>query len=75
MDSKASGKSRCACDGCKKKIGIVEKITNVCSCGLTFCSTHKPADMHKCKFDYHARTSTILSTTLTKVVASKVESF
>jgi hypothetical protein len=77
MDAKTEKKNKhkCAFDGCDKKLDLVTRITNKCNCEKTFCSAHKPSSSHGCTFDYRAVSSKLLEETLTKVVASKVESF
>lgn len=78
MESKTSTKSTkkiCAFEGCKKKLDLVTCITGKCNCGGTFCSAHNPSSAHACTFDYRTASSKHLETTLTKVVASKLESF
>ena len=52
----ASQKSRkankCPHPECKKKI----KITDFkCKCNKTFCSKHRPPEMHDCDYDYKCK--------------------
>uniref|UniRef100_A0A453M167 AN1-type domain-containing protein n=1 Tax=Aegilops tauschii subsp. strangulata TaxID=200361 RepID=A0A453M167_AEGTS len=37
------------CLSCRKKVGLTGF---KCRCGDTFCSMHRYADAHDCKFDY-----------------------
>eukprot|EP00941_MAST-03F_sp_MAST-3F-sp1_P005203 g5203.t1 len=49
---KKKKKNRCAHEGCKKKLTLVEKSVGKCRCGLIFCSQHRYASAHNCTFDY-----------------------
>lgn len=71
-DKSTTTVSKCMYTGCKKKIGVLERITGICNCGKTFCVSHKSDTMHGCTFDYKTRDLTTLASTLTKVVAEKV---
>lgn len=59
------------CVMCKKKVPLA---TYPCRCGSLCCALHKPDDAHNCSFDYKAQNISHLSTTMVKVVATKVES-
>jgi predicted nucleic acid binding AN1-type Zn finger protein len=41
--------SRCSCDGCSKKVGI---IPFVCRCEKQFCIKHRMPETHNCLYDY-----------------------
>jgi hypothetical protein len=40
---------KCAFDGCKKKISLVDY---ACKCTKVYCATHRAAETHSCTFDY-----------------------
>ena len=39
------------CGSCKRRVGLTGF---TCRCGMTFCGTHRYAEMHACTFDYKA---------------------
>lgn len=41
----------CSYKKCKKRLSIVDSLMN-CRCNLKFCPKHRPAEKHKCTFDY-----------------------
>jgi hypothetical protein len=62
--------SKAKCSFCSKKMGLVQFS---CRCGGTFCLAHRSDIDHKCSFDYRAEGMKSLSTSLEKVIASKVD--
>jgi len=67
MDSKK--KLRCHVSECKKKLGL---LGFDCKCGHIYCSKHRHAETHSCKYDHKSEGRTILETKLIKVVAEKI---
>lgn len=61
-------KTRCAC--CNVKLPIT---AFPCRCGGFYCGVHRGDVDHKCTFDYRAENMKGLSTSLVKVVGTKVE--
>jgi len=45
-------KKVCAFSACKKKIDIVQSLTNKCKCGNIFCNMHRLPEKHNCDYDY-----------------------
>lgn len=39
------------CGSCKRRVGLTGFM---CRCGMTFCGTHRYAEMHACTFDFKA---------------------
>ena len=63
--------TRCAFPACKKKVGL---LGFACKCEKTYCSGHRQAEMHLCRFDYLAESKTnLLKHMSTAVTAPKVE--
>jgi predicted nucleic acid binding AN1-type Zn finger protein len=60
-------RSRCHCDGCKKKVNIMGF---ACKCGNRYCISHFQPEKHACKYDYTDKLQ--LSKKLIKMDASKV---
>ncbi|KAJ1610648.1 A20 and Znf AN1 domain-containing protein [Cryptosporidium canis] len=58
------------CYHCNKKVGIYEF---TCRCGFNFCSAHRYADAHECKFDYKTFEREQLRKTNQAVVADKIQ--
>ena len=49
MEDIKQKRTRCAFDGCNKKI----KITDFsCRCSKTYCKLHRLAESHKCSYDF-----------------------
>jgi len=63
-------KQRCAKDGCKKKIGL---INFTCNCGLTFCTLHRLAESHKCTYDFQKEGKQKLEEKNPKIIKDKIE--
>lgn len=45
-------KHKCNMKDCKKKLSLVETITNKCKCGNIYCISHKTPECHNCNYDY-----------------------
>tara|TARA_Y100000590_G_scaffold1649_1_gene2083 strand:+ start:31978 stop:32190 length:213 start_codon:yes stop_codon:yes gene_type:complete len=67
MESKK--KTRCAFNGCKKKIGL---LGFECKCGNIYCSKHRHAEDHECTYDHKSKERNILENKLVKVVSEKI---
>ena len=50
-------KHKCSFSGCKKKVSLVETVTNKCKCNNIYCVLHKNPESHQCTFDYKASLS------------------
>lgn len=62
---------RCCHDGCKKKLALTDF---PCKCGKIHCVSHRPAELHKCSFDFKANhQENLLQYMNTAVVASKID--
>ena len=59
-------KLRCACDGCKKKLTLIDR-TMPCKCGLLFCVHHRLPEAHACTYDYKKDKVVVTGTTVEKV--------
>jgi hypothetical protein len=63
--------TRCCHDGCKKKLMLSDF---PCKCGKIHCSTHRPAEVHNCTFDFKANHKVnLLQHMSTAITASKVD--
>ena len=62
---------KCQCDGCKKKLSIVDKEMG-CKCGKFFCQLHKFFNMHNCTYDYKSDYVKILEKQNPKVEGVKL---
>ena len=61
---------RCLFDDCKKKLAFSDF---ACRCGTRFCTTHRAAEEHKCKYDWKAEGKKTLGTQLESCVNAKLE--
>jgi len=61
--------TRCSLEGCKKRLGLVDKELR-CRCGGGFCAGHRPAAAHSCSFDF--RREWVAAASLEPVVAPKL---
>lgn len=66
---------RCSCEGCRKKLQLVDTLSGVCRCGGTFCMKHRSPEDHSCTFNWHEVKKAELSDELNrgKCVAKKLE--
>lgn len=64
---KKSKKNRCYI--CKKKLGL---IPFTCRCERLFCSLHRYAEDHQCKFDYKEMGQNRIRKENPKIVAEKI---
>lgn len=62
--------TRCEAAGCKKKLGLT---AFACRCKGYYCATHRADETHGCTFDYKEAHRAVLSTSMVKVVGSKVD--
>jgi predicted nucleic acid binding AN1-type Zn finger protein len=62
--------TRCEAAGCKKKLGLT---AFACRCKGYYCAVHRADDAHGCTFDYKEAHRAVLSTSMVKVVGSKVD--
>jgi predicted nucleic acid binding AN1-type Zn finger protein len=58
------------CPECRAKL-LLTDIT--CKCGVTHCSKHRVPELHNCTFDFKAAGTQFLSTSLVKLVGTKME--
>ena len=63
MKKKKTKKSRCALDGCRKKL---ELTAWACKCNKKFCQNHRPAPSHSCSYNWRACQQTVLNNTMLK---------
>jgi hypothetical protein len=68
--SKKAPPTRCQAGGCKKKLGLT---AFACRCKGYYCTAHRADEAHGCTFDYKEAHRAILSTSMVKVVGSKVD--
>ncbi len=61
-------KRRCVC--CNKKLDLT---AFPCRCGGLYCPTHRADVAHNCSYDYKAEGLKLLSTSMEKIVAKKLE--
>ena len=60
----------CQMNNCKYKL----KLTDFsCKCEKKFCSKHRYAEDHNCRYNYQKNNNIMLNTNLVKVVADKLE--
>ena len=45
-------KNICSHSKCRKKIDIVQRLTNKCICEKIFCNEHRLPEKHDCTYDY-----------------------
>ena len=62
--------TRCQAADCKKKLGLT---AFACRCKGYYCTAHRADEAHGCTFDYKEAHRAILSTSMVKVVGSKVD--
>lgn len=62
--------TRCQAVDCKKKLGLT---AFACRCKGYYCTAHRADEAHGCTFDYKEAHRAILSTSMVKVVGSKVD--
>ncbi len=63
--------TRCCFDGCKKKLALTDF---PCKCGKIHCSSHRPAELHNCSFDFKANhKDNLLQYMSTAVTAAKID--
>jgi hypothetical protein len=60
---KKTKKSRCALDGCRKKL---ELIAWACKCDKKFCQNHRPAQSHSCSYNWRTSHQMVLNNTMLK---------
>jgi hypothetical protein len=65
-------KSKCASEGCKKKLNSIDCISNKCKCEMIFCLDHKGPSDHACTFNFIAHSSVHLAKINPKIVAPKL---
>jgi hypothetical protein len=63
--------TRCCFDGCKKKLALSDF---PCKCGKIHCTSHRPAELHSCSFDFKANhKENLLQYMSTAVTAAKID--
>ncbi len=63
--------TRCCFDGCKKKLALSDF---PCKCGKIHCTSHRPAELHNCSFDFKANhKENLLQYMSTAVTAAKID--
>ncbi len=63
--------TRCCHDGCKKKLALTDF---PCKCGKIHCTSHRPAEVHNCTFDFKTNhKENLLQHMSTAVIASKID--
>lgn len=63
MKKKKTKKSRCALNGCRKKL---ELTAWACKCNKKFCQNHRPATSHSCSYNWRVSQQTVLNNTMLK---------
>ncbi|XP_031473789.1 zinc finger A20 and AN1 domain-containing stress-associated protein 4-like [Nymphaea colorata] len=58
------------CSSCRKRVGLTGFR---CRCGLTFCSSHRYPEAHKCDYDYKLRGQDMIRKANPVVKADKLE--
>lgn len=62
--------TRCCFDGCKKKLALSDF---PCKCGKIHCTSHRPAELHNCSFDFKSNhKENLLQYMSTAVTAAKI---
>ena len=66
---------RCSCEGCRKKLQLVDTLSGICRCGGIFCMKHRSPEDHNCTINWHEVKKSDLSDELNKgkCVAKKLE--
>jgi hypothetical protein len=63
--------SRCALEGCKKKLSLVDY---ACKCTKVYCAAHRVPETHECKFNYkEEHKKNLLQHMGTAVTSKKIE--
>jgi len=62
--------TRCAKDGCKRKLPLT---AFACRCNLLYCDVHRPPEEHACKFDYFNDNKAKMEKNLSSIVFTKKE--
>jgi hypothetical protein len=63
--------TRCCFDGCKKKLALTDF---PCKCGKIHCTSHRPAELHNCSFDFKANhKENLMQYMSTAVTAAKID--
>ena len=71
-EKKIKKKNRCNCEGCNKKLSLVEQ-TMTCKCGLNFCSKHINQFNHNCIYDYKKNNKLNIEKNNPKITDKKIE--
>jgi len=61
---------RCEHTECNKKLMLTDY---ACQCKQFYCSNHRHANIHSCKFDYKNKAEGVLGKQLVKLGAEKME--
>jgi hypothetical protein len=63
--------TRCCFDGCKKKLALSDF---PCKCGKIHCTSHRPAELHNCSFDFKQNhKENLLQYMSTAVISAKID--
>lgn len=69
---KQKNPNKCDCDGCNKKLSMLDKSVNKCKCERIFCPAHRYSDLHNCEYDWKSHDRSILKQNNIKVVTEKL---
>ncbi len=63
--------SKCSFNSCKNKLFLTDY---PCKCGVTYCSSHRHAEVHNCTFNYKENAKNKLLETLSEpIVKDKIQ--
>ena len=65
---------RCAVEGCKKKIPVVDQLMCHCQCGKHHCIKHRFPENHGCTFDFRNAVDRVAEIEKIRCVAPKLTS-
>lgn len=71
IEEKSMEKPKMRCGTCRKKLTVSTFMD--CKCGGIYCSEHRYADKHECKFNHKAVQQQNLAKTLIKLSSNKLE--
>jgi len=66
--------SRCAVEGCKKKIPVVDRLMCQCKCAKQHCINHRFPENHSCTFDFRNAVDRVSAIEKIRCVAPKLTS-
>ena len=63
----------CQFESCKRKLSLAVAFYATCKCKKQLCEIHRPAEMHKCSFNYFQENQKNMMNNLSSIVFTKKE--